>query len=522
MSKKASQLLRPGSDWQKDDDVEACTGCNLKFSLRNRKHHCRFCGMIYCDKCAPTRQLPLGTPCHEQNYSQARRCNWCQLPRCFLANRHTSQSQLDATPAEIIFSYLDGKAINNFQQTYTGTLYRFHCANVPYFGKLQDRFPTLMDRAQTGKGGFGTVFTVEDRSRQAQKVAVKVVEKRKIYNFAAWKKLYAEAAIMHDNDHPNVVRLLDLFQTPTQLVMVMELGDGGSLKKAYETIRKGNLSMEVFTSHVVSQVSAGLHHLHTRNIAHRDIKHDNIVLSRDFSRVMIIDFGLAETMEDDNGTYFPCGTMGFASPENIKAVVEHKGRFKATRKMLFASDFFNVGVIAFSMLSARRPLKGTKFQEQWKEVVKGIRCNGPHWDRISLPAKEIVEHLLHSSHEQRANNNDVQQSTFVVENEPKFRVVEEHRRKMLATEDELEEQEFVYFGAESEEWRMLYDNALEFKGSTVRSDSPDMSKKGGNKAEKKENGDNVSAPTSPTAPSPTTPTDPSPPTASGTDLEVTL
>ena len=436
--------------WQDDASATQCYNrkCRAKLGLPfgSPKHHCRFCGHIFCSKCAPQVPLPNGTPTMESNFTQARQCNWCRLPRIFIGYKHSpTATALEGRPMDLIMSFLDNRTINNYLQCYAGSMARFHIPNVKYYASLQERFPTLFDGAQIGKGGCGTVFTVEDRTRENQKVAVKVIRKLTVLSYATWRKILSEIGIMRDNDHPNVASLLEIFQTAEHLVMVMELGDGGSLKRAYEVMHKKDYNMEAFTAHVLQQVAAGLHYLHTvRSIVHRDIKQDNIVLTRDYSRVMIIDFGLAELLTSDAGAYVPCGTMGFASPENILAAVERKTRFRASRGTMFQSDTFSLGVVAHMMLSGRRPLKGNRFVDQWRECKEGLRCTTGAWRYVSPDARSLVERMLHISAEHRATPADVVASKFVKEKAPLFQAVEKTIKEENDNEDSDEEREWEF------------------------------------------------------------------------------
>eukprot|EP00743_Colponemidia_sp_Colp-15_P013741 GILK01016071.1.p1 GENE.GILK01016071.1~~GILK01016071.1.p1 ORF type:complete len:269 (-),score=15.40 GILK01016071.1:567-1322(-) len=214
--------------------------------------------------------------------------------------------------------------------------------------------------------------------------------------------------------------------------------------------------MEAFTAHVLQQTAAGLDYLHTkRNIVHRDIKQDNIILSRDYSRVMIIDFGLAERIANDNGAYVPCGTMGFASPENILAAVERKTRFRASKSTMFQTDVFSLGVVAHMMLSGRRPLKGNRFGDQWRECKEGIRCNNGTWKFTCIEARELVEKMLHISAEHRATPEEIYNSKFVKDRAPLFQSVEKSLKEEIDNEDSDEEREWEFVigrGGHKEEW----------------------------------------------------------------------
>lgn len=88
--------------------------------------------------------------------------------------------------------------------------------------------------------------------------------------------------------------LIEVFQTDKELVIVLEAGDGGTVRQACEYICRHHLLNEAFVALVILHVTEALDYLyHTHHIIHRDVKLDNMVINRDYSNVMIIDFGLA-------------------------------------------------------------------------------------------------------------------------------------------------------------------------------------------------------------------------------------
>ncbi len=433
----------------------------MKFGVLpgKHKHHCRWCGNIYCEKCAPVVPIPGGTPCLPVKLKAARKCNGCRLPICCRAVRDPTAGTLRAVPMDTILSFLDARSTTAFIQSCSKALNYFHVPQVPYFSCLQDRFPTLFTGAQVGKGGCGTVYKVEDRRNNNMKVAVKVVRKGSNYSWTTWRKLLVEIDIMLNNHHPNIARLLEVFQTPLELVMVIELGEGGSLKRAFEIVKRKDYNVEVFTAHVISQVSAGLDYLYNvRRITHRDIKHDNVVLSKDFSRVLIIDFGLAEYIRSDTQKYVPCGTMGFASPENILAVVERKTSFEASGLTMHLTDMFSLGVVAFMMLSGQKPLKGARFHDLHQEVRRGIRCQGSKWQSVSEQMRQLVEWLLASDTSGRALPADVAAHPAITMNEVKFLELVEVRRHEQDKADKDEGIEWIFVDSQlSNEWKVVAD-----------------------------------------------------------------
>jgi serine/threonine protein kinase len=322
-------------------------------------------------------------------------------------------------------SFLDFKTLNSLLQTCKKAQMHFHVRGLRYESSINERYPTYWNMSRIGDGGGGVVFKVRDPKAALESkdsfVALKVVRKNIQYGFAVWKRLRTEIDLQLKIDHPNIAKLLDVFQTPDEVVLVIEAGDGGSLR---------------------NQSAAALVYLRDLKIAHRDIKCDNIVLSDDFSRVMMIDFGLAELLTSDRQGFTPCGTVGFASPENIAAVAERRAKFYADIGVMHKADMFSLGVVAFMMLSSTKPFKGSRFPEMHREVQQGLRCEGRGWGHVSSAAKMLVERMLRGDATARASAEEVMQDPWVLEGCKRFKDVIARRQEDLKKQRDQLEAEF--------------------------------------------------------------------------------
>ena len=157
---KMEMMIWPDGVWQEDKSVKCCGNkrCNAEFTLTLHRHHCRYCGNIFCDKCAPELPLANGSPLLKQKRTKARRCNSCKLPIVMRAYRQTLNGPLTARPVETILSYLNHKSITSLLQSSSAMQRVFHVRRVPYFEQLYNRFPTAFTGAQVGKGACGTVL----------------------------------------------------------------------------------------------------------------------------------------------------------------------------------------------------------------------------------------------------------------------------------------------------------------------------------------------------------------------------
>ncbi|KAH9577640.1 Protein kinase domain [Trypanosoma melophagium] len=446
------ELIIPGAQWCEDSTADVCANrlCRKKLSLVFGRHHCRWCGRIFCTSCAPCTALYLG--------KVRRRCSACRVPLLFRSLYNSRTGRREAVVMQHILSFLDRRSINALLQSCYTILSEFHVVGYDYVDAIQDRFPTFFDGARIGRGGSGTVYKCEDRRRfNSPRVALKVITKSSIMSYSAWCKITRELEIMRGLDHPNVARLLEVFQTPLHLVIVMEAGEGGTLKHACEFVRRHHCDVEALLANVLAQVARGLDYLYSRkHIVHRDIKHDNIVLSRDYTRAIIIDFGLAEYVRDDKQLLFtPCGTLGFASPENIEAATKSLRLFEATPITMHRADIFSLGVVAYNILTGQRPLKGKRFVELIRDIRKGIHCDGPRWTNVSDSAKVLIEWMLKTDANERATALDVLDHPFITKKAPFIGEIAKKRNQELEISKEQEVNEWVYVIPSESQWEFI-------------------------------------------------------------------
>mmetsp|Transcript_53488 Transcript_53488/g.128817 ORF Transcript_53488/g.128817 Transcript_53488/m.128817 type:complete len:184 (-) Transcript_53488:354-905(-) len=153
-------------------------------------------------------------------------------------------------------------------------------------GQFFQRF-TLIE--QIGVGGFATVHRGLDRLSN-EFVAVKEVDKTQY--FPSDSSLEREVYILSEVQHENIIRLICTYVAPTKVFIVTELASGGEL---LERITDAGCFSEDDARAVVSQILKGVEYLHQRNIVHRDLKLENIMLSNltPQAKVKIADFGLA-------------------------------------------------------------------------------------------------------------------------------------------------------------------------------------------------------------------------------------
>ena len=195
--------------------------------------------------------------------------------------------------------------------------------------RLSDDFELLQSRL--GRGEFAEVRLGLRKMRLSERVAVKVLSKA---NALMPERLQAEVLILraiHDLGHPNLVKLLDAYETPDEVQLVFELLDRGTLLD-HVAGYKGKGVPEAEAREMLRGVASGLRALHAIGVVHRDLKLQNVMLGENLV-AKICDFGFAKrasaigrgTTDTPGMARFasPCGTPGFIAPEVTPTPATH-------------------------------------------------------------------------------------------------------------------------------------------------------------------------------------------------------
>ncbi|XP_032568939.1 death-associated protein kinase 2-like [Chiroxiphia lanceolata] len=254
---------------------------------------------------------------------------------------------------------------------------------APSPGNVEDLYELL---EKLGSGHFGVVRRCRERGTGTF-YAAKFVKTRRCWGSRLGlerAQVEREVAILRQLNHPNIMRLHDLFASRAEVVLVLELIAGGEL---FDFIAEKETLSEEEAIEFLGQILRGVEYLHARLIAHLDLKPENIMLQeRDVPKpqIKIIDFGLAQQLEDGVTFKSLCGTPQYIAPE----VINYEPLSSAT-------DMWSIGVITYILLSGLSPFQGETDAETLSNVVAGAyefeeRC----FSRTSEMAKDFIQQLL--------------------------------------------------------------------------------------------------------------------------------
>ena len=204
---------------------------------------------------------------------------------------------------------------------------------------IADRYEIV---EKVGAGGMSDVYRAKDHKLN-RFVAVKALKQEFSENANFVSKFRVEAQAAAGLMHPNIVNVYDVGEEKGLYYIVMELVDGITLKKYIE--KKARLSVKETIS-IAIQVSMGLEAAHKNHIIHRDIKPQNIIISRD-GKVKVTDFGIAKAATSNTITSNVMGSVHYTSPEQAR------GGYSDEK-----SDIYSLGITLFEMLTGRVPFNG--------------------------------------------------------------------------------------------------------------------------------------------------------------------
>ena len=232
-----------------------------------------------------------------------------------------------------------------------------------------------------GKGSFGEVYLTSKQGTK-QKFATKKIDRKFTQNPRAKKYLDNEISILKEIEHPNIIKLIEVHETTQYIYLVMELCNGGGLSDCLEDHIKKNKGPfpEEVVQYLMRQIVSGLNYLHKRNILHRDIKLDNILVDFDNeedrknknmmkAKVKIIDFGFARHLQPSQLAYSTLGSPINMDPGILRKLnkMEHSNEYGYDQK----ADIWSLGTICYEMLIGKNTFNAENMRELISKVERG-------------------------------------------------------------------------------------------------------------------------------------------------------
>ena len=247
-------------------------------------------------------------------------------------------------------------------------------------------------RELIGRGGFGSVYAVWDQ-RLERNVAVKALRHDLFPTPDILKRFEREAKAVAKLRHPNILPIYTIGEGDGIAYMVMPLVEGESLRALLE--RKGKLS-EGEAVRIMVGVARALDAAHKHGFVHRDVKPENVMLDGEDRQVLLMDFGVARVATTDEtgltGTGMIIGSPSYMSPEQARgdSDIDHR------------ADIFQLGAIAYEMLSGARPFRAKNLHELiYRHVTEDpapLRTIAPG---VSGPVSDVVMGCLTKDREKR-------------------------------------------------------------------------------------------------------------------------
>ena len=237
-----------------------------------------------------------------------------------------------------------------------------------------------------GTGGMSDVYRAKD-NKLNRNVAVKVLKQEFAENRDFVSKFRREAEAAANLMHPNIVTVYDVGEDSGISYIVMELVDGYTLKQYIE--KKSRLTITECIS-IAIPIASGIEAAHNKGIIHRDIKPQNVIISKD-GKVKVTDFGIAKTTTSNTISSNVMGSVHYTSPEQAR------GGFSDEK-----SDIYSLGITLFEMVTGRVPFNGdTTVAIAIKHIQEDMPSPKTYVEDLPISIEQIILKCTQKSPDRR-------------------------------------------------------------------------------------------------------------------------
>ena len=271
---------------------------------------------------------------------------------------------------------------------------------------LSIHYKNLLDlydiKEKIGKGKFGLVKHAIHKE-SGKEVAIKIMAKKNM-STSDLELAKTEIDILKICNHPNIIKLYDVFDTPDYIYIIMEYCSG---KDLFSYIEKRNYKLpEPRAAEIIHKLSMAIFYIHSYGIIHRDLKPENILMTdnTDKADIRLLDFGLSKIVGPTEKCTEPYGTLSFVAPEVLKGKPYEK-----------SVDLWSIGIIAYLLMCGFLPFDDVHSE---REIARQtIQDPVPYpmdiWKNLSVEAKEFVASLLKKNPEDRIGIKEVLNSKWI-------------------------------------------------------------------------------------------------------------
>ena len=223
----------------------------------------------------------------------------------------------------------------------------------------------------------------ESNENYAVKIIPNTPGRKSVTGKSVSDSIHHELAVLKGAKHSHIIEIIDFFEDKDNFYLVMERMDGGDV---FDRIIDMNKYTEKDARDLAKFLLEAVHLLHTKNIAHRDLKPQNILLKskKDNANIKLADFGFACRVHTPQSLTTRCGTPTYVAPEILKNIPYDQ-----------SADMWSVGVILYVLLVGYPPFSSENQNVLFQKIrTADYNFRDVDWKTISPQAKELVEHLL--------------------------------------------------------------------------------------------------------------------------------
>jgi len=257
--------------------------------------------------------------------------------------------------------------------------------------------------SKLGKGSYGSVYLATHRITGDER-AVKVMNVDRITSYYL-RKLHTEISILKELDHPNIIKLQDVFFGKRSVYIVTDLCRGGEL---FELLNSGKNQGFVFredrASKLMRDMLSAVGYLHDHGIVHRDLKLENFLFEdhNASSPLILIDFGLSKHISADERLTQKVGSCYYTAPEVLSGNYDHK------------CDVWSLGVLCFMLLSGSPPFYGKTVDDVYASIqTKEVSFADKKFKHVSNCCLDFMKRLLVRDTRYRTDTLEAIQHPFI-------------------------------------------------------------------------------------------------------------